>query len=86
MATSEDQYKKVHGYLLENGQQELAGHLDTLWQEVTDLRSRVEQPERQNMQDFQDQAAAPGENADEVNDSADNNKLEEGETPQPSNQ
>lgn len=31
-------YESIHTYLLTHGQQELAGHLDNLWQEVLEYR------------------------------------------------
>lgn len=52
-----EQYQKVHQYLLDNGQQELAGHLDGLWNELLELRSDKET--RTTAQDFQDQASQP---------------------------
>lgn len=36
---TQEQYEKVHAYLLDNNQQELAGHLDGLWQELASLRA-----------------------------------------------
>ena len=59
MAMTEEQYQKVSDYLLENGQQELNGHLDGLWQELNDLRKNApdNQETRQNTQDFQDEAS-----------------------------
>ena len=56
-------YNKIHDYLLENGQQELAGHLDGLWQEAGRLQQLASNYERQtlpisgsNAQEFQDNA------------------------------
>lgn len=63
MAISSDQITKVREYLLANGQQELAGHLDGMEQELNELRnSTSENPrefadgsDRMSAQDFQDQ-------------------------------
>ena len=58
MPMSEEQYQKVSDYLLQNGQQELNGHLDGLWQELNDLRKKLPSEEgRVSAQDFQDQAS-----------------------------
>lgn len=58
MATTQDQYDKVHQYLLSQGQQELAGHLDAIWQELNGMRVAYK-PEnaRTTAQDFQDKAS-----------------------------
>lgn len=65
-----EQYKKIQEFLLQNGQQELAGHLDGMWQELQQYNSLppTDQPleegttpepsARISSQDFQDQASA----------------------------
>jgi hypothetical protein len=66
MAMTEEQYQKVSEYLLQQGQQELNGHLDGLWQELNELRKNApnNQESRQTTQDFQDDAAKePEENS-----------------------
>ena len=50
-----EQYQKIHSYLLDNGQQELAGHLDGLWNELLELRS--DKDSRVSAQEFQDKAS-----------------------------
>lgn len=39
--THDEFYSLIHDYLLGTNQQQLAGHLDTLWQELMNLRSNV---------------------------------------------
>lgn len=50
-----EQYKKISDYLLAQGQQELAGHLDGLWQVY-----EADHPDeaRQNMEQVQEEASA----------------------------
>lgn len=57
MPTTADQITKIREYLLANGQQELAGHLDGMEQEITHLRNLQPQndPERTTAQEFQDE-------------------------------
>jgi hypothetical protein len=44
-------YSKIHEYLLSQGQQELAGHLDTIWQELSQARQALSsQPEASSEQ------------------------------------
>lgn len=56
MPITQEQYEKVKNQLLANGQQELAGHVDGLWQELTELRNKnSDNAEIQTAQQFQDQ-------------------------------
>jgi hypothetical protein len=53
-------YNKIHDYLLANGQQELAGHLDGIWQHTGKLQQTqnaadAAAPANPNAQEFQDQ-------------------------------
>lgn len=68
---TQEQYEKVQRYLLENGQQELAGHLDGLWQELDGLRKNRDdeygdthsQQEGESAQDFQDRNKSADEDS-----------------------
>jgi hypothetical protein len=57
MAMTQEQYTKIQQYLLSNGQQELVGHLDGIWQELNQLRADASVTnDIQNAQQFQDNA------------------------------
>lgn len=60
-----EHYNKIHDYLLANGQQELAGHLDGIWQEAGRVEQLAQNSEQEtlpitgsNAQEFQDNAKA----------------------------
>lgn len=67
---TQEQYQKVHDHLLANGQQELAGHLDGMWQEVQDHRSKADTQYRE------ENSAQPDETAQEFQD-----RLKENDSP-----
>lgn len=56
MAMTQEQYEKIQQYLISNGQQELLGHLDGIWQELNQLRSEAQTNASPNAQQFQDDA------------------------------